>query len=86
MGCLMIGVAALLAFAVPASIAPASLVGAYVVIALLAAAAAGTAWWTARSESGGSGGGRPRLATSLTRIALAGLLYGVAVTLIHAAA
>jgi hypothetical protein len=81
MGCLGIGLAALLALAVPASIARASLVGAYVVIALLALAAVGAVVWADRHRDR-----TMRISTALVRIGLVTVAYAVVVTLINAAA
>jgi ribosome-associated toxin RatA of RatAB toxin-antitoxin module len=80
--CLFAALAALLALAVPASIAPASLIGAYVVIVLLALLALTAV--AARSR-------RPReaprpLLPDAMRVGVVAIAYAVVVTAIHAAA
>ena len=81
----MLAVAALLAFAVPASIAHTSLVGAYVVIVLLAAAAVAVVVTTARRRAVVADV-RPVVTRTVGWIAVLAVLYGVAVTVIHVAA
>jgi uncharacterized membrane protein len=80
-GCLFGALAALLALAIPASIARTSLVGAYVVIGLLTAVAViailGRMRWQQRS-----GPVKPTR-TALTRIAIAAVVYAGVVTAIH---
>ena len=78
----MIAVAALLAFAVPASIAHTSLIGAYVVIVLLGAAAVAVVVVTARRRAVGV---QPVVRRTVGRIAVVAVLYGCAVTVIHVA-
>lgn len=74
------GLSALLALVVPASIARTSLVGAYVVIALLAVAAvAGVQAYVRRPRPSGA----PSRGSAFSGIAGLALVYGVAVTLIH---
>lgn len=86
MGCLAVGLAAVLALAIPASIAPASLVGAYVVLAILTVlAVAGVEFaWQRRGRLSPELGRRPR--TALLRLAVLVLGYAVVVTIIHVAA
>lgn len=82
MGCLGLGVAALLALAVPLSIARASLVGAYLVIVLLTAVAvvalAGRARRTALIDPSRGTAGR------YVWVGLLAVAYGVVVTVVHA--
>lgn len=86
MGFLGLGLAALLLLAIPASIAPASLVGAYVVLGVLAVLAAGAieVVWRRRHRLTPELGRRPR--TALLRLAALTLAYAALVTLIHFAA
>lgn len=80
MGCLGLVVAALLALAVPASIAPASLVGAYVVLALLALGAVGLVVQRSRRPV------EPADRRTTRRLAWVGVLtvaYAAVVTVIH---
>lgn len=72
---------AFLALAVPASIAHASLVGAYVVIALLAAAASAATLRRARRRQWA----RPRLTRWLVRVGVLTAGYAAMVTFIHSA-
>lgn len=84
MGCLLAAVAAVLALAIPASIAHTSLIGAYVVIAVFAALGAGLATgWARRHPRDPIAGTRPaaRFGTVITLTAA----YAVVVTLIHLA-
>jgi hypothetical protein len=80
-GCLLGALAALLAFAIPASIARTSLVGAYVVIALLTVVAV-TAVLARMRWQQRTGPARPTR-TALTRIAIAAVVYAGVVTAIH---
>ncbi len=83
MGCLGFAVAVLLALAVPASIAPASLAGAYVVLAVLAVAAVAAVVHRGR---------RPiepadrRTQARLVWVAALTTAYAVVVTVIHLSA
>ena len=82
MGCLSV-LAGLLALAVPASIARASLVGAYIVLALLIIAAISAVRWNTqrrRVATGGAGATR-----SATAIVIVGVVYAVVIAAIHAA-
>ena len=83
MGCLA-GLAALLALAMPAAVARASLIGAYLLIVLFTAAAVGAVVGNARRRS--SAETRPtgrRTSTAITRIGAVAAVYAVAVTLVH---
>ena len=82
MGCLSV-FAALLALAVPASIARASLVGAYVVLALLLVAALAGTRWNAQRRRAARGELKARDATAL--IIGVGVGYAVLIAVIHAA-
>jgi hypothetical protein len=85
MGCASLVVAALLALAVPASIARTSLIGAYVVIALLAAAGVTYVLIAGRRRAVLlSDDERP--STALIRIAVLTVVYTAVVTLIHVTA
>ncbi|MBE7188925.1 hypothetical protein [Jatrophihabitans endophyticus] len=77
---------AALALAVPASIAPSSLVGAYVVLGILALAGAAAieVSWRRRGQLTAELGPRPR--TALLRLAVLVALYAVVVAVIHLAA
>ncbi|WP_375490046.1 hypothetical protein [uncultured Jatrophihabitans sp.] len=86
MGCLSVGLAALLALAVPASIAPASLVGAYVVLAVLAAAAAAAVVANARRPRAQRVDAVPRRARSLAVVAGLTVAYAAVVAVVHLAA
>lgn len=78
----MVGVSALLALVVPASIARTSLVGAYVVIAALAAAAVTAVVLTGRRPRPVVTNG-PSRSGAVAGIGLVSALYVVAVTVIH---
>ncbi len=85
MGCLGVALAALLALAVPASIAPASLIGAYVVLAVLASAAVGAVLTNARRPGAQRLDAVPRRARALGAIGGLTVLYAAVVALIHVA-
>ncbi|MGN6607876.1 MAG: hypothetical protein ACTHMS_12815 [Jatrophihabitans sp.] len=82
MSCLLAALAALLALAVPASIAPSSLAGAYVVIIVLGLlAVVGLAAQSRRPRE------TPRaLLPDVVKVAAVAVAYAVVVTFIHAAA
>lgn len=86
MGFLGLALAALLALAIPASIAPGSLVGAYVVLAVLTVVAvtAIEVAWRRRGRLAPELGRRPR--TALTRVVAVLIGYAVVVAVIHVAA
>ena len=81
MGCLSV-LAGLLALAVPASIARASLVGAYIVLALLLVLAVAATRWNASRRR--AGGGQP--SGRATRVIIVvGVVYAGLIAIIHAA-
>ena len=84
MGCVGIGLAFLLALAVPASIARTSLVGADVVIVLIAAVAVGAALVLARRRAP-AGPDEPARSTRgwVVGICVAAVAYLAVVTVIH---
>jgi flagellar basal body-associated protein FliL len=82
MGCLA-SVAALLALAMPAAVARASLIGAYVLIVLFTAAAVGAVVWNARRQASAATRPARRTATAITRIGTVAAVYAVAVTIVH---
>lgn len=86
MGCLGVALAAALALAIPASIAPASIVGAYAVLAILLAAAVAAieVAWRRRGRLAPELGRRPR--TALLRVAGLAVVYAAVVAIIHLAA
>lgn len=84
MGCLGIVLAALLALAAPASLARASLFGAYAVIAALTVLAVVGVMWRTRQRARVVDSARPgKRRVTLTRIATLAMVYAVVVTLIH---
>ena len=81
MGCLSV-LAGLLALAVPASIARASLIGAYVMLALLLVmAVAATRWNSARRRAAG----RQPSGRATRVIIVVGVVYAGLIAIIHAA-
>lgn len=83
MGCLGVGLAALLALAVPASIAPASVVGAYLVLALLAALAVGVVLVNAKRPRAERLDALPKRSRALGAVAVLTTVYAAVVAVIH---
>jgi hypothetical protein len=81
-GCLAT-IAALLALSMPAAVARASLIGAYILIVLFTAAAVGAVVWNARRRMPARVQPAGRTSVAMTRIGVLAAGYAVVATILH---